>query len=804
MTAADLEENAQMLAQLVDGQLSHAQAVKFLKISDYNLEAAINKFYDQGLGAISQNLGWDGSAFGADRYGQQDDSNTKVPTFTIDYATGFDNYPHSSAPSRPPSRNSHHSAASSAHMGDAPIQSVENTQESGVIGNAAPVFGPATKESYEANNWALVTTTKSAEYIPDAVASRRKREEGGPVIIKPLPNSDYLPALLAILHSIPLFRNALLAPELPLQTYRLRDDWWSGHATAAALTVDGASIGDAYDLSIIHELQRLMAFLDNSERAYGSVGGLFQLEAWTSERYPRANDDSDVLRFFLTWSRAYENQAPQAQLDGVFRSSVIACGQREDFFILNTIVVRDDSTRDITLYDVLDSELRGNPSQSAYIVDISNVLVFNIKAAKSDATGLDIKIPATLYADRYLESTKQDVDAMFSEMRQYEKQLTDIDSEAAKVKYHKTPNGDKVESLALLKSGMKAFELTENDLIEDPRNTSALAELQSYYDYIERKLEIFEDQKNQIRKLLDSISHRYKGPIDDGTETVMDITADSNAHSTQYTPTHAYKLVGVSTRPSVYYLLHPDTSSNIPDAKQWWRIEYSTATSEAVILRERLTLSQVIQQATSEHKSALFVYANDAATSVPEIPLPEPLVKFVQQDNIAFIRELSSDYPEEEGAGGIEPFGGWNERGDDHVDWKNHQKPDWDLGGRAGGGGGKGYDWNTASAREFHEYHADSGLSSQTLTPRTDMDEEINMMGAQEMREVGVKETHEHGGGVEAWAGMSNASSETVGGDVVMESQASRADVEMVDVNLEEEPSVQHIEVKEEEIRKGG
>jgi hypothetical protein len=106
---------------------------------------------------------------------------------------------------------------------------IENNQESGVVdgsGVSKPFFGPATEDYYDSAAWAMVPATKSIEYIPDANILSQKRESDEPPFIKPTPNQYYLPALLTMLHTIPLFRNAFLAPQVSLEDYWLGEDWW--------------------------------------------------------------------------------------------------------------------------------------------------------------------------------------------------------------------------------------------------------------------------------------------------------------------------------------------------------------------------------------------------------------------------------------------------------------------------------------------------------------------------------------------------------------------------------------------------
>ncbi|KAF2181671.1 hypothetical protein K469DRAFT_670767 [Zopfia rhizophila CBS 207.26] len=788
MSAEALENSAAMFGEMVGGELTREDCLKFLRTCNNDLNLALNKYYDQGLSAIQENA-WDSSLFSADRYGQHEESN--APSFRIDFAPGLDNYPHSGAPSRPPSRTSHRSGSSPAHIGDAPVQSVENGQESGVIGNSGPVFGPATREFYESNQWALVPTTTTAEYIPDAIPTQRRREEEGPAIIKPLPNGDYLPALITILHSVPLFRNMFLAPELSLDDYGVNEDWWKGTAFTPARTVEyGSKASAAHELDLIHETQRLMAFLDSSDRAYGSVGCLLQLEAF-AKASELVSEFPDFHKFLMVWGGAYQNQTSHAQLNGVLRSMVNANGKNVESWFLDAAVIHHDPSASLTIYDVLDAHLLSTPSGKAHIVDISNVLVMQLTGSNNNATSLDVKIPSTFFADRYLMRNKQAIDEMLQEMKQYEDQIAQIDAKASKLKYHQDrKTGQKMDSLKLLKTSMSAFIPKEGDLIENPRNAEILIQLQSIHDSVERKLSKLEEEKKKVRETLDSISNLFKGPIDDGTDSSIDITENSNTSSqvpTRRSLSSPYKLCGVSTRPNVFYLLHPDIKSDVPNAKQWWRVEYATGTSEAYILRERLTLARVLEKASSEHDSVLLVYANDAALSTPPIQLAKPLQDFIKKDNLMFLREIQNDF---EGKPNVPVIGDWDREEEDPPDYGE----DWAYNGGSSVFGGS---FETVSAKQFHQNQGDSGFSSTTLTPNTEIeDEAVDVADGMEMTEIS--------GGMATWAGgVSNASSDTVGGEVMEIVDSQRIDLkDGIKREADESPEVRHIEFVE--PKKGG
>ncbi|KAF2115070.1 hypothetical protein BDV96DRAFT_687792 [Lophiotrema nucula] len=814
MADSGLEEGV-MFLQSIGPDLSRQKCVDILKHYNNDVNTAVNKVMDGQYENEMKTDRWDGNVFHADRYGQTESGDT--PSFVIDYATGVDNYPHSGAPSRPPSRTSHRSGTPAAHTGDVPLQSIENSQESGVIGNSRPVFGPATKDHYDTSKWAMVTTSSSAELIPDASPNDRKREDGQPAILKPLADGNFLPALLIILHSIPLYREALLASKISAQNYFVGDDWWKGNGSNPSRMLDySAGTGPANDLEFLHEVQRLVAFLDSTDRAYGSVSHLMQLDAWKNFQWPSdANDHSDLLRFLLIWSSAYESQVADISLRGALKSVIIAGGEELESFVLDVPVVQSNSGTDLTLYDVLDGALFSSLAQNAHIGDISNVLIFSLAAAAPSATKLDCKIPATFYADRYLEENKDVIDGMFLEMQQYEKQIADIDAKIDNTKYRTSKRtGKRMEALDIMRISMRAFQPRPDDLVEDPRNETALQQLQSVYTAIERKLRVLDEEKTKIRKTLSTISDNFKAPIDDSTDSFMntaqtDITT-ANGTSHERPLTHPYKLRGVSTRSGVFYILHPDTTSNISGAEQWWRMEYSTATSEAYIFREKVTLAQVLEKASSESNKALLVYANEEALSTRngQSDTPGLLRQFIKQDNLKFLEELQSDYPGLDNVfdpdANIKPLGDWD------VDEPPTYADDY---AHHGGTSVFGNQWTAdpsygdISARDFHEQNSrSSDLSSATLTPNTEPDDEVLPDSGTEMREIN--------GGIAAWAGgASDASSDTVGGEAmdVVDSQATinPRDIEMKDIDLSDPPAdrettVSHIELVDSETKKGG
>ena len=244
---------------------------------------------------------------------------------------------------------------------------------------------------------------------------------------------------------------------------------------------------EAHGLDVLYETQRLMAFLDNTDRIYGSVGSLLELDAWKEDQMSLDDPDDDLLRFLLLWSFAYQSQVPNAELTGLLRSTVNAGGALRENFVLDSTVTRDDSRSDFTLYDVLDDSLFSSAGGSAHIVDISNVIILRLTSSRTTASDLGCRIPATLYADRYLEKNRHVIDSMYRDMQQYEDQLKDIDLQIQRLRYHtpKKEGSKRMESLKLLQTSMRAFEPSG---AENPNHADILLQLRNLYQNIESKL----------------------------------------------------------------------------------------------------------------------------------------------------------------------------------------------------------------------------------------------------------------------------------------------------------------------------
>lgn len=507
------------------------------QISNNNVETAVNKMLDanerpNGIAELlSQgDTSWDASAFGNAGFGQHYE-NTNVPSmfslhtacsttdrtptaFNIESEIHYANTggPISAAPTRPSSRTTQRpSSAMSTHMGDIPMQSsfysengsmqniepltgfsgVESGQESGTVGSiGAAGFRPATQSYYDNASWALVPATKSTEYVPDAPLDAQIRRDK-PGLIKPSVTDHNLPALITILHTIPLVRNALLAPDITSNDYWRGEDWWKGTASVASVTVRDDLRSEAVSgLEFLYEVQRLVAFLDASDRTYASLESLLQLDAWTQDSYASPEEQGDlmdVLKFLLRWHWTAEKHAPATNLNGAIRSVVNVNGGREESSVLSIDLDTDTGLASPTLYDYIDRTLFGVANR-AHIYEISNVLVLNLMTTGPKR---NCKIPPTLFVDRYLEDNRAAAEAIINSTKDYNRRSAELDTRLDELKWH-TPETvqypHRMETLALLKTSMRAFEPDPDSEKEDPKDSAVLKHLKSLYDSVERKL----------------------------------------------------------------------------------------------------------------------------------------------------------------------------------------------------------------------------------------------------------------------------------------------------------------------------
>ncbi|KAJ5947469.1 hypothetical protein N7466_000484 [Penicillium verhagenii] len=550
------------------------------------------------------------------------------------------------------------------------------TQETGVTAaasNSPPHFGKATRDHYDQGAWAMTLFNESSQEVingPDP--EDRKKVAGQPAFIRPTQSNLYLGGFLTILHEIPQAREALLLRNKLLFDYGQDAHWWNGQPINLPKIVtvhEGSEDSDWEDT--IHETQRLMAFLDSTQRAFGSsdaLAGLKQMNWYSSD------SEEIVARFLETWHSAAIRADPNNPLVTSFMSHAYKRSPFDDgdepiskeLFVFEPVVEQEHGQ---TLYDVLDtaiwSDKPGEDLDDVWLEHVGDILVMKLDSFEH-AKSVDVTVPAVFYPDRYL-STCQD---LTRELRTQRLQAQEVVSKIEeRIKHYTTvPNND-VGSLTRKKVLEKAADAIPvalkaalNGPPDDPATKAAREraegmqqELRRIATRIGEKLQGLEIRKQNALEAMHKYSRMLTEPSEDPSQP----------------PSHKYTLRGVCTEPHVTYVLKRHGADDQRDAMhtdgeedgfQWWRISFSaedgkaqqsekreaqgdkTTASDGDVMgytTRKVTETEVLQAAREEWRSVLLVYASDAALQINTDPAPLQLQAFVSKDNDAFAAECT-------------------------------------------------------------------------------------------------------------------------------------------------------------------
>lgn len=295
-------------------------------------------------------------------------------------------------------------------------------QQSGVMDTqaaSAPHFGPANRTDYDQGNWAMVPAGPLESAVPSAPApSRRKRMNGAPAfLIQGITTvgSHGLGGLLTVLHEISLARNALLETGTPAASYGFNTEWWNGQEILPADVLARLQSGvlewghqQESKPDVEEEIHRLMAFLDQTERSYGSVGVLTDLIP-----YPSLGPEKQFYEYL--GPRNEEKLKPlihAAALAPVFGDDL---GDEEaKFGLLEMEHLRSDYSYIKTLYESLDHTMWSDVlswnelhegSKMAIFKEMGEVLAIKVNG---DGPQDSIDIPEKLYLEKYQANRKDE------------------------------------------------------------------------------------------------------------------------------------------------------------------------------------------------------------------------------------------------------------------------------------------------------------------------------------------------------------------------------------------------------------
>lgn len=392
-------------------------------------------------------------------------------------------------------------------------------QQYGVTQDSQMVhFGPANRGSYDDSQWAMVLGSSSAqEVLLDPDAADRKREVNAPAFLKPSVDDFRLASILTIYHEIPLAREVLLNRNNILSDYGHDPEWWMGRTivsrTATLIDDDNTPWGKTtpqdFD-NFIREIQRLIAFLDKTERSYGSAEALLNMPAL------KGADAADVeLKFFEAWKQACLKSDQSSLVPFIFTEAVQP-GLNESspvlskyFAMLDLELPSPNSEEEMdTIYDLADQALWSSSGDdvrsSAYLSHLGDVIAFRI-GGSSDECKM-VRIPATWYPDRYLEGNRKASLDMRKEKAAIMKGIEKICSLEYRLTYFKLASGRiiKVKDLfnATMMPDTNALSDGFNGADSDPYNTEMISRPISGDNM---------DLNAELHKVIDSIDKKLKG-----------------------------------------------------------------------------------------------------------------------------------------------------------------------------------------------------------------------------------------------------------------------------------------------------
>ena len=336
-------------------------------------------------------------------------------------------------------------------------------QETGTIDHGKPTFGPATRNYYEADAWAVVRPAAQIveEILLNPEPNDRKRQPNTPAFFKTPSTSHRLSALIKILHAIPMAREALLNRTKTLQDYGHEKDWWDGTPVKVLRIVNMDADGRRFNEDdIIFEAQRLMAFLDKTDRAYGSTNVLAGFEGIGLQ------NDGKASNFMSIWQSASARY--RSPLANIFESvgtkldpSDPESARSEHFCYLSVSVDTETSGKALTLYEAMDHILwvDAKEDDDIYLEQIGDIFTLEVKNQVENVPGLGIEVPSIWYADRYLPSHLQQAKGMLAQKAAVTAQFQKEEKLQAKFSsFQKPETGVEVDVANLLANAVKYFE----------------------------------------------------------------------------------------------------------------------------------------------------------------------------------------------------------------------------------------------------------------------------------------------------------------------------------------------------------
>lgn len=540
-------------------------------------------------------------------------------------------------------------------------------QENGTIGGGQH-FGPAQRAHYNPSQWGMVPIASSREFVDHPPPQKRRRRPGEPAFLRGSPETGYNAPLLTIYHSIPLAREALIFPPLQVLEYGHNPEWWSGASdeNSKSLSMQESSPGAEDRKKFSAEIQCLMAFLDNTNRAYGSVEALSELRFY---QYFQA--ETPYTKLAEAWQTAAMEESPNQPLTQIFTSiaaqgpEIRGASPEEKELLQIEAAVREAQSQTEILDKIFWNDVSTHPIGDVWMERFGHVVTLRILNDESGASKLGITPTEVWYVDRYTPALRE---KMFEMRQRRHTLLKDIENlNKTQHKIAEMPgvkaNTSRVNIRTALEAAKELMPLAVDDtlraqtnLIEVSDKTDA-AQIQKSIDHllgeIDGKVKAIKQRKSELNAQI---------------KVIMSDLTDPNTSTIPLR--EKFVLQGVSTKPNVTYvrkfnrdLIGMDDNEDEPhEAWQWWRTAWDEPPNQQSIPSDshtngfidqsndmddsvpfsvsRVSVEEVLEAAKNEHRTAILIYANETAMTFAPSPLPSSLRKFVEQDNRAFEDEM--------------------------------------------------------------------------------------------------------------------------------------------------------------------
>jgi len=492
------------------------------------------------------------------------------------------------------------------------IEASLQEQDSGVV-----AFGPATRPEGYGDNWGMVLSSSSSQ-ASDPEPAFRKRELGNPAFLKPGKGNHRVAALFTIYHEIPILRELMLDRLNVMPNYGSNPGWWNGNKLIELPSVIEVSEDGFYENAPTKpytmepqefkaEIQRLMAFLDKTDRSYGSVEALVKSQAVRDHinmRGSRRGIEESLIDVYgqilcdnpekhkKLFSRVLEPQSSGANIEDE---------NAYQGFALFDLAYPDEDSTDETIYDLADGAMwpdeNADISSTPYLSHIADVVTFRLTNwTIHKKTG--VEFPAVWYPDRYLKSARQEALNMRVKKLACHKKIENIKALEIKLTEFQGPTGPSLKVQDVLKVALqhdiaqiKPGEDSEDELLEPltPSKTQKLsAQLVKLAESIDRKVKALNEEKERCKDELRQLSKLYTTPSEDPSQPTL----------------HRYTLRGVCMDKSTMFICRQAEPSLIDidlgdeesaDSKdQWWRINYAASDTNPVSIEVRAIVNLYI------------------------------------------------------------------------------------------------------------------------------------------------------------------------------------------------------------------